>query len=159
MTELDEELAVSTFGPLETYQAGEPPANPKQLFGDKKPPLGNVPMVSMLALMEALYDGALKYGLYNWRKNPVEAMTYVHAAERHLRLFAAGEEQARDTLVSNLGAVMACCAILLDAQAHGTLIDNRQHSTVDADALHAAEGWIARLKEMQRQREAAVAGG
>ena len=150
-SKVDNHLAAETFGELERYA---PPANPKQVFGDKKPPIGNVPLTAMLALMEALYDGALKYGLYNWRENPVEAMTYVHAAERHLRLFAAGEEQARDTLVSNLGAVMACCAILLDAQAHGTLIDNRSHSKVDADRLHEAEQWVARLKEMQVKREA-----
>lgn len=150
MNKVEEE----TFGEIERYQ---PPTNLKQAFGDKKPPLGNVPLVAELALMEALYDGALKYGAFNWRDNPVEAMTYVHAAERHLKLFAAGEEQARDTQVSNLGAVMACCAILLDAQAHETLLDNRRRSKVEADALHKAEEWVARLKEMQRQREAAAA--
>lgn len=142
-----------TFGPIEPAK----PTNPKQAFGDKKPPLGNVPMVATLAMMEALYDGALKYGAFNWRDNPVEAMTYVHAAERHLKLFAVGEEVTRDTLVKNLGAVMACCAILLDAQAQGTLLDNRRHSPVDADALHAAEEWVARLKDMQRKREQSAA--
>lgn len=128
--------------------------NPKQAMGDKKPPLAYVPMVAELAMLEALYDGALKYGPYNWTDDPVQAMTYVNAAERHLKLFSVGEEITRDTLVKNLGAVMACCAILLDAQAHGTMIDDRRHSKVDADALHDAEGWVARLREKQRQREA-----
>jgi len=129
-------------------------ANPKQAMGDKKPPMAYVPMVAELAMLEALYDGALKYGPYNWRDRSVEVMTYVHAAERHLKLFSVGEELTRDTLVRNLGAVMACCAILLDAQAHGTMIDDRRHSKVDADALHDAESWVSRLKEKQRQREA-----
>jgi hypothetical protein len=129
------------------------PTNPKQAYGDKKPPLSYFPMAALLEGLEALYDGKLKYGPFNWRDNPVEAMTYVDAAFRHLKLFSVGEEQTRDTLVSNLGAVIACCAILLDAQAHGTLIDNRRHSTVDADLLHEAEVWVERRKEMQRERE------
>ncbi|MEO3997163.1 dATP/dGTP diphosphohydrolase domain-containing protein [Mesorhizobium sp. CAU 1732] len=129
------------------------PPNPKQIFGDRKPPLGNLPLTAMLAWLSAHYDGGLKYGLFNWRTCPVEAMTYVHAAERHLRLWSAGEELTRDTRIANLGAVMACCAILIDAEAHGTLIDDRIKSAVDADALHAAEAWVAALQAMQAGRE------
>ena len=61
--------------------------NPKQLFGDKKPPLAYIPLSAQLANLEALYDGMQKYGPLNWRENPVEAMTYVEAAMRHLQLF------------------------------------------------------------------------
>lgn len=129
------------------------PANPKQVYGDKKPPMSYFPMAALLAGLEALYDGRLKYAPYNWRDTPVEAMTYVDAAFRHLKLWSVGEEKARDTLVDNLGAVIACCAILLDAQAHDSLIDNRHHSKVDADLLHDAEAWVARLKEMNVARE------
>ena len=128
--------------------------NPKQRFGDKKPPLGYFPLSAKLACMEALYDGKLKYGPHNWREIQVEAQTYVEAALRHLELWKVGEELTRDTLVKNLGAVMACCTILIDAQAHGTLIDNRAKSQVEADLLHDAEVWVERLKECQRQREA-----
>jgi hypothetical protein len=129
------------------------PANPKQAFGDKKPSLSYVPLSAVLAMMEALYDGALKYGPHNWRENPVEAMTYVEAARRHIELWKVGEEITRDTEVKNLGAVMACCVILIDAQAHGTLIDNRPFSPVEADLLHEAEAWVTRLREKQRERE------
>ncbi len=128
-------------------------SNPKQQFGDKKPPLGYLPLSAKLACMEALFDGKLKYGPHNWRDNPVEAMTYVEAAFRHLELWKVGEQVTRDTLVQNLGAVMACCSILIDAQAHGTLIDNRPHSPIEADLLHAGEEWVERLKECQRERE------
>lgn len=131
--------------------------NPKQLFGDKKPPLAYIPLSAQLANLEALYDGMQKYGPLNWRESPVEAMTYVEAAMRHLQLFKVGEEITRDTLVSNLGAVMACCTILIDAAAHGTMIDNRAKSTVEADLLYAGEEWVARLKEMQAKRLAAKA--
>lgn len=131
------------------------PANPKQAFGDKKPPLGYLPMSAKLACMEALYDGMLKYGPHNWRDINVEAMTYVEAAMRHLELYKVGEEITRDTLVKNLGAVMACCTILIDAAAHGTLIDNRRHSKIEADLLHASEEWVARLKAVQQERDSA----
>lgn len=129
------------------------PTNPKQAFGDKKPPLGYIPLSAQLAELEALYDGLLKYTPLNWRANPVEAMTYVEAAMRHLQLWKVGEERTRDTFVQNLGAVKACCTILIDAAVHGTLIDNRPKSKAEADLLHEGEEWVERLKAVQRERE------
>lgn len=130
------------------------PANPKQVYGDKKPDLRLLPLTGQLAQWEAHKDGALKYGPFNWRETPVEANTYINAAKRHLELYAAGEEVARDTQVQNLGAVMACCAILIDAAAHDTLIDNRYISPVDCDALEAAENMVTHLRAAQAEREA-----
>lgn len=133
--------------------------NPKKANGDKKPPLDYLPMAGILAQLSAHYDGALKYGPYNWRTDPIEAQTYINAAMRHLKLYSVGEELTRDTLISNLGAVMACCAILLDAEAHGTLIDNRRKSKVDADLLHEAEAWVLSLQAKQVEREKLATGG
>ncbi|TPJ51649.1 MULTISPECIES: dATP/dGTP diphosphohydrolase domain-containing protein [unclassified Mesorhizobium] len=128
------------------------PTNPKAAFGDKKPPLAYIPLSAQLAELEALYDGLLKYEPHNWRDTKVEAMTYVEAAMRHLQLWKVGEELTRDTLVKNLGAVKACCTILIDAMAHGTLIDNRRKSQVEADLLHQGEEWVERLKAVQAER-------
>lgn len=127
--------------------------NPKQAYGDKKPALAQLPLVGMVAQSLAHMDGDYKYGFRNWRRDPVEAITYVNAAFRHLMLWAEGEEDARDTDVPNLGAVMACCAILLDAQANGTLIDNRSKSPAACDALHDAEKNVAYLKQLTLDRE------
>jgi hypothetical protein len=132
--------------------------NPKKAFGDKKPALGQLPLVGKIHTALALMDGALKYGFRNWRKDPVEALTYVHAAERHLELYKEGEDLTRDTRVKNLGAVAACCMILMDAEANGTLIDNRSPSKAACDALYDAEAVVAMLVEMQRKREADKAG-
>lgn len=129
------------------------PANPKQAFGDKKPDLRLLPLSGQLAQWEAHKDGANKYGPFNWRENSVEANTYINAAKRHLELFAAGEERARDTGVSNLGAVMACCAILIDAAAHNMLLDNRHKSQKDCDLLHEAEAMVLSLRKAQEARE------
>lgn len=84
---------------------------------------------------EALEDGAKKYGLANWRGTGSAASVYVNAAKRHLALwFDGGQELTSDTAVHNLGAVMACCAILLDAQSMGKLIDDRPEPNPTLDA-------------------------
>lgn len=121
--------------------------NPKQKFGDKKPPLRLLPLSAQLEQNIAHLDGNLKYGPFNWRENPVEANTYINAALRHIQLYAAGENRTRDTGVHNLGAVMACCAILIDAARHGTLIDNRHYSEVECDMLEEFEKDVEYLKQ------------
>jgi hypothetical protein len=131
------------------------PPNPKQVYGDKKPRLSLNPLSAAIAQSEAQFDGALKYGEANWRDQPVEAMTYVDAAIRHIQLYANGEKYTRDTKVQNLGAVMACCAILIDAELHNTLIDNRKHSPDACDALHRAEAMVQVLKDAQQDRTTA----
>jgi hypothetical protein len=118
--------------------------NPKQLYGDKKPPLDEFPLVALVearlaglgpfplvAHVEASLshlDGDNKYGFRNWRDYPVEARTYVKGILRHAALYANGEDRTRDSKISNLGAVIAGAAILLDAQNYGALIDNRKSS-------------------------------
>lgn len=150
--EIVKETAVSTLDKLK--ESGKAPAeNPKAAFGGKKPRLTLIPLVGQLAQLEAQLDGALKYGEVNWREVSVQYKTYADAALRHLQLAINGEDLARDTKVQNLGAVMACCAILLDAEAHGTMVDNRDHSPAACDALHNAENMVAHLKRMQEERD------
>lgn len=133
------------------------PDNPKKAFGDKKPPLGQMPLVALIHATLALYDGKGKYGNRNWRKNHVEAQTYVEAILRHCLLWANGEDYARDTGVHNLGGVLASAAILLDAEANGCLIDNRVKSQAACDLLHSAEKDIERLNAQHAARRADIA--
>jgi len=133
-------------------------SDPKKIYGDKKPPLIQLPLVAVAHASVAHYDGDLKYGWRNWRDNPVEARTYLNAAMRHLMLWNEGEEYTRDTNVNNLGAVIACCAILLDAQANNGLIDNRSKSQAVCDILHELEGTVKTLQEMQAERVAKKLG-
>jgi hypothetical protein len=151
-----DELNARLDEPLPEWPIDAPPPNPKQIYGDKKPPLAYIPLSAQLAELEALVDGMFKYGPLNWRDNPVEAMTYIEAAMRHIQLYKVGEELTRDTLVKNLGAVKACCSILIDAATHGTLIDNRRHSPAEADLLYEGEEWMARLKAKQAERARAA---
>jgi hypothetical protein len=162
-TELAEAVpAPDTFVPegtdatwLEEVSAAAMPPNPKQIYGDKKPPLDQFPLSAHIHACLALADGANKYGFRNWRDQPVEARTYIKGAMRHLRLFEVGENNTRDSDIHNLGAVIAGCAILIDAQLHGTMIDNRRHSPEEADLLHTAEAIVAHLADLQAGRDAA----
>ena len=52
-------------------------------------------------------------------------MTYINAMLRHIQEWKEIEDNDPDTTKSHLGNVMACCAIILDAQDFGTLIDDR----------------------------------
>lgn len=127
--------------------------NPKQLWGDRKPPLAQLPLTAQIHASLAHYDGDLKYGFRNWQDDPVEARTYINAAMRHLRLYENGEDFARDTGVHNLGAVIACCAILIDASYYGTLIDNREINPAACDLLHDAESIVEGLKQKAKARK------
>lgn len=123
--------------------------NPKQQYGERKPPLTQFPLTAQIQSSLAFYDGYLKYGWRNWRDQPVEAQIYIDAALRHLRLFEEGEDLTRDSKIHNLGAVIACCAILIDAQSFDSLIDNRKKNPAAADMLHDAEKNIQFLKELR----------
>ena len=82
-------------------------------------------MIAALHGAHAMMDGARKYGPFNWRDKKVQAHIYVDAALRHIAAWFDGEELADDSKVHHLGHAIACCAILLDAQATDSLIDDR----------------------------------
>lgn len=102
--------------------------NPKDLLGNKKVSITKLPMVAVIHGAHAMMNGADKYGPYNWRAKDVIASIYVDAALRHLIAWLEREEIAEDSGVHHLGHAIACCAILLDAQENGNLIDDRPNS-------------------------------
>lgn len=111
--------------------------NPKDLLGMKKPPLWLNPRAALLWMAKAFEFGAYGvnalgekirekgYGPYNWREKKVSATVYIAAAERHLAEYLDGDNVADDSKVKHLGHAMACCAIILDAEENGNLIDDR----------------------------------
>lgn len=104
---------------------GAKPANPKQAYGDKKPPVHLIHSIAALHESAALHSGGRKYNVNNYLIDPVEAMTYIGAMKRHIDQWVSGERVDAKELVHHLGAVRACAGILLTAEACGTLIDNR----------------------------------
>jgi Domain of unknown function (DUF5664) len=99
--------------------------NPKDLVGITKVSLSKLPVIATAWGAMAMQDGAAKYGPFNWRDNDITASVYIDAAKRHLDCWFEGQENASDSHVHHLGHALACCAILLDAQAVGRLIDDR----------------------------------
>lgn len=99
--------------------------NPKTRFGMAKPPIGLIPGVALVHMADGFRDGCEKYGPANWRDKAVPTSIYTSACMRHLLAWIDGEETAPDSGVHHLGHAMSCLAIILDAQAQGTLNDDR----------------------------------
>lgn len=117
--------------------------NPKTALGAMKPDLSVIPPIAFLHLATAMMNGDVKYGAFNYRQDKVSARVYVAAAMRHLLSYLDGEDFSQDTVegahlyaedpannkaiapTHHLAHVMACCAIVLDADACGMLLDNR----------------------------------
>lgn len=102
-----------------------PDGNPKTAVGVTKPSLHAIPPVALLFLGQAMKDGNDKYGLVNWRYDPITASTYYNALMRHALAWWDGENADPKTRIKHLAYIMANCAILLDAEAQGTLTDDR----------------------------------
>lgn len=102
-----------------------PDGNPKTQFGITKPRATYTPPIPYLEYSLAHLQGALKYGPFNWRDDPVTMSTYLDAAESHIAKFRAGMNYASDTGIHELGHAMTCLSIVIDAQAYSTIKDDR----------------------------------
>ena len=99
--------------------------NPKDLVGSDKLPLHLWPETATAVGCLGFLDGAGKYGRANWREFGVSASVYVAACKRHLNAWFEGEDCAPDSGVPHLSHALACLAIIVDAEAAGKLIDDR----------------------------------
>jgi len=114
--------------------------NPKDVVGALKLPLHLFPPAAIAHGCLAMLDGLLKYGRNNFRKKPIKASGYVAAILRHALAYLEGEDEAQDSGVSHLGHILATAAIMVDAQAAGTFIDDRNF---------AGQGYLKLLEELQ----------
>ncbi len=101
--------------------------NPKHIRAQKD---GKAPMDKLVwSVLEndarVHAHGADKYGERNWRIDEILASTYEGAIMRHFLAWAQGEDIDPDSGVSHLYHIRACCAVVLDAQSHGKLVDDR----------------------------------
>lgn len=102
--------------------------NPKDVVGSAKAAMLLFPPIALVHAVDAMMDGAGKYDPYNWRAKSITTSNYLHAAVRHIIDYWEGEECASDSKAKHLGHALATLAIVLDAQAHGCLIDDRPMS-------------------------------
>lgn len=105
--------------------------NPKhiQAMKDNKIPYDKLPWRVLAGDATVHATGAVKYGERNWRIDKILASTYEGAMMRHLISWVNGEDLDPDSGQSHLYHLRACCAVVLDAQMYGTLIDDRDRAT------------------------------
>ena len=122
--------------------------NPKTMAGQAKPQMSNVPPIALLHLAAVHRIGAEKYGPFNWRADAVSTSTYYDAIQRHLLEFFDGRT-IDESGCHQLAHVMACCAIILDAESVGKLVDDRP-------TKGAASELLQQLTTQQMLRQQAV---
>ena len=109
----------------EDDQQGYIDNNPKTVYGTAKPPVSAIPPVGIMHLGLVMNNGKQKYGHMNWRHSKVSSTIYYDAVMRHAMAWLDGENVDKDSGCHPLAHVMACCAIILDAEASGMLNDDR----------------------------------
>lgn len=121
--------------------------NPKDAAGSARidPTLVSPFAVAECAL--AMEEGATKYGRYNYTVVGVKSRVYIAAAMRHLWKYLLGETRDTKTGVHHLGSVMACAAILIDAEVRSKLVDDRPPSHKEASSW--LDGLEARVKKVR----------
>jgi hypothetical protein len=132
--------------------------NPKDVVGSVKVAMLLFPPIAHIHAADAMMDGAGKYDPYNWRAKNILCTTYLHAAVRHIIDYWEGEECAPDSRAKHLGHAIATLGIVLDAAAHGCLIDDRPSSDGGA-ALNAALAQVTENEVFRRQRRAVKTTG
>lgn len=104
--------------------------NPKyiQAMKDGKAPLEYLVDFVMTGDAYVHKGGADKYGVRNWTIDAIKASTYIAAIRRHLKAWSEGETLDPDSGWSHLYHIRAGCAIVLDADNVGKLIDDRDRA-------------------------------
>lgn len=121
-------------------------SNPKAAVGDTKVPLWLLSSVAKIHWAMGQFAGMVKYGAWNWRAAGVRTSTYLSAMERHVEAFKSGETYDPTDGTHHLGNIMACCAILLDAEAANKLTDDRPPKVDHRPTIKYAEDLMVVLK-------------
>lgn len=111
------------FDPRNTTEI--PSVNPKEAIGSSKLPMHLASPLAMAYMALGLANGALKYGKANFKATPVLCSIYMDGFMRHMMAWLEGEEYDQDDGAPHLGAALANLAIIIEARANGTLIDDR----------------------------------
>lgn len=106
------------------------PSNPKDIAAAVagRVPVDLFPDTATIAGAMAFWEGANKYGQYNWRVAGVLASVYSKAVRRHLYAWWNGQDTDPDSGLPHLWKALACIAVLIDAESCGLLTDDRPPS-------------------------------
>lgn len=86
-----------------------------------------VPVALLVACEQAMTEGRLKYGEQSWRTSGEKVSNLIGGLIRHAFAFWDGEDLDPESATgkTHLAGMVANLAILLDAEACGTLTDDR----------------------------------
>ncbi len=138
--------------PISFLTLDEMSHSPKHEFATNKLPLHLWPASATMMGCIGLLNGALKYGRSNFRVDGILASEYVDACRRHLDAWFEGEEKDPDDGVPHLSAVLATVAIIVEAIAAGTFIDDRQIKGGYREIRDELTTHVARLKELHKDK-------
>ena len=127
--------------------------NPKDFMGSGKVPFELVPESAVAYMALAFMEGALKYGRFNWRAAGVRASIYYAAMRRHGSKWWNGDDEDPETRVKHLASIMACCAILLDAEVCGKLRDDRPPRAPVSKQIDRLSGVVSHLKALFKNED------
>jgi hypothetical protein len=100
----------------------------------------------------AQFCGMSKYGAWNFRAAGVRLSIYLDAIDRHRDALLSGETYDPVDGTHHLGNIMACCAIILDAEAAGVLVDDRPPSISVRPTYADVEARMAKLRVQYEDR-------
>ena len=129
------------------------PVNPKDAIADGKIPMGMWPKTASALGALVLLDGALRYGRLNWRAMGARASVYNDAIERHLAAWYEGEDMDPESGLPHLAHILACAEILVDSQANGNLVDDRQFPGGYRRLADEVTPHVRRLKELRADKD------
>lgn len=138
--------------PYPSIDMGNKEVNPKAGVAGGKLPLHLWPATATAMGCLGMLNGMLKYGRSNFRATPVAASVYVDAALRHLQAWFEGEETDPDDGVPHLAAALSCLAIIVDAGAAGTLLDDRMTEGNYRKLIDGLTPHVNRLKGLHAGR-------
>jgi len=130
--------------------------NPKDAVqqASNRVPLALVPPICEVLASLGHLEGSLKYGPFNWRRDPIRLSVYLEAIKRHTSKLLMGEWIDETTKVPHLASIIANCNIIADADLHGSLVDdlNTDGATPGVNIFVDFEGVIANLKNLYEKK-------
>lgn len=133
--------------PLPPVSSDLKPTNPKDIVGSDKLPLHLWPATATAYGCLGLLDGALKYGRSNWRVAGVRLSIYVDAIQRHTNALFEGEWIDPDSGLPHVSHILACAAIIADAEAAGKLEHDEQFPGGYRELVGDLTPHVRRLKQ------------
>lgn len=116
-------------------------------------PLGLFPDTARIAGAMAMWEGACKYGRYNYRVAGVLSSVYHDALMRHMTAWWNGEDVDEKSGLPHLSKALACIAILIDAAACHKLTDDRPPRAPVARMLDELETTVRDVRERLKSYE------